>query len=242
MHGGGLMRTSQTPDDRPSAQGSGIVDLAPAVAATARPRVVIVSNVRLYREGVAISLSRNPVIDVIATTSASDAIMRMPELCPDVALLDASLVDGQSMLRHMRDSVPQLRIVAFAVSDSDNDVIACAEAGISAYVSCEASADDLIDAVHQAMRGEFVCTPRVTALLLTHVAALSAERLPFSSLNGLTQREKEIIPLIELGLSNKEIARRLHVEAATVKNHVHNILEKLQVRRRGEVAVRVRRR
>jgi hypothetical protein len=92
------MRTSQTPNDPPGAQGTGIVDLAPAVAAAARPRVVIISNVRLYREGVAISLTRNPAVDVIATISASDAILRMPELCPDVALRDASLVNGQSTL------------------------------------------------------------------------------------------------------------------------------------------------
>lgn len=236
------MRTGQTLNDRSSVQGAGIVGLAPAVAAAARPQVVIISNVRLYREGVAISLSRCQAIDVITTLSASDAVVRMSELCPDVALLDAALVDGQSTLHRMRDSLPALRIVAFAVSDSEDDVIACAEAGISAYVSCEASTDDLIGAVHQAMRGEFVCTPRVTALLLTHVAALSAERMPVSSLNVLTQREKEIVPLIEQGLSNKEIARRLNVEAATVKNHVHNILGKLRVRRRGEVVACIRRR
>jgi two-component system, NarL family, nitrate/nitrite response regulator NarL len=119
-------------------------------------------------------------------------------------------------------------------------VIACAEAGISAFVAREGTAEDLVAAVHQAMRGELVCSPRVTALLFDRVAALSAERTTSIPTDALTEREKEIIPLVEQGLSNKEIARQLRVGAATVKNHVHNILEKLQVRRRGEVAARLR--
>ena len=208
---------------------------------TSRSRIFIMSDVRLYREGVAMSLSRNETVDVVGIGAASDSFAQMSQLRPDVVLLDSSLVDGHALPRRMREIVPQLKVVAFAVCDVDRDVIACAEAGISAFVSREGSAEDLVAAVHQAIRGELVCSPRVTALLFGHVAALWAERTPGAPSSALTQREREIIPLVEQGLSNKEIARQLRLGASTVKNHMHNILEKLQVRRRAEVASRMRR-
>ena len=204
------------------------------------PHVFILSNVRLYREGVAMSLARNPTVEVVGVGPASEALAFIVDLHPDVVLLDSSLVDGSALPRRMRQALPLLKIVAVAVADAVHEVIACAEAGISAFVAREGSAEDLVAAVHQAMRGELVCSPRVTALLLDRVAALSAERTTSIPIDTLTQREKEIIPLVEQGLSNKEIARQLRVGAATVKNHIHNILEKLQVRRRGEVAARLR--
>jgi two-component system, NarL family, nitrate/nitrite response regulator NarL len=206
-----------------------------------RLRAFIVSNVRLYREGVAISLARDETLDVIGTSAAATTLLHIVELRPNVVLLDSSLIDSPVLLRRMRDILPDLKVVAFAVSDDDRDVIACAEAGISAFVSRDGSAADLVAAVHHAMRGELVCSPRVAALLFGHLATLSCERAPPLFVETLTHREREIVPLLEQGLSNKEIARQLHVGAATVKNHIHNILEKLRVRRRGEVAARIRR-
>ncbi|MGC2776549.1 MAG: response regulator transcription factor, partial [Bradyrhizobium sp.] len=170
-----------------------------------------------------------------------DAVARIAGLRPDAVLLDASLLDGAASPRCIREIVPEIKVVAFAVTEIDQEVIACAEAGISAYVPREGSTEDLVAAVHQAMRGELVCPPRVAALLFGRVATLSAEQTAPIDDGALTQREQEIIPLIERGLSNKEIARHLYVGTATVKNHIHNILEKLRVRRRGEVAARMRR-
>ena len=205
-----------------------------------RPRIFILSNVRLYREGVAISLSRNESVDVIGSSTASDAPARIAETRPEVVLLDSSLINQPAALRDIRQTLPQSKIVAFAVSEIDRELIACAEAGISAYVAREGSADDLVTAVHRAIRGELFCPPRVAALLFGHIATLTAERPPPILSNVLTKRENEITSLLERGLSNKEIASVLHVGTATVKNHVHNILEKLQVRRRGEVAALMR--
>jgi DNA-binding NarL/FixJ family response regulator len=199
-----------------------------------------VSDVRLHREGVAMILSRIETIDIVGTSAASDGLARMGELRPDIILLDSSLVDSLALPKRMREVIPGVKIVAFAVSGDERDVIACAEAGISAYVARDGSAEDLVAAIHQAMRGEFTCSPRITALLFSYLAALSAERAPLAAAGALTHREREIVPLIEQGLSNKEIARGLRLEATTVKNHIHNILEKLKVRRRGEIAARVR--
>jgi two-component system nitrate/nitrite response regulator NarL len=206
-----------------------------------RLRAFIVSNVRLYREGVAISLARDESLDVIGTSAAATALLHIVELRPNVVLLDSSLIDNPALLRRMRDILPDLKVAAFAVSDDDRDVIACAAAGISAFVPCDGSAADLIAAIHHAMRGELLCSPRVAAMLFGHLATLSAERAPLLFAETLTHREREIVPLLEQGLSNKEIARQLHVGPATVKNHIHNILEKLHVRRRGQVAARIRR-
>jgi two-component system, NarL family, nitrate/nitrite response regulator NarL len=226
--------------ERTHEQQSAFCDASTRSPQVGSPHIFILSDVRLYREGVAMNLARNPTVEVVGMGPASGALASMVDLHPDVVLLDSSLVDSSALPRRMREALPQLKIVAFAVSDADHEVIACAEAGISAFVAREGSAEDLVAAVHQAMRGELVCSPRVTALLLNRLASLSAERATSIPIDTLTQREKEIIPLVERGLSNKEIARQLRVGAATVKNHIHNILEKLQVRRRGEVAARLR--
>lgn len=208
-------------------------------AGTKRPRVFILSNVRLHCEGVAISLSRTDEVDIVGAAGPPEAFARIAETRPDVVLVDAASVEFLSLARIRHELAPDVKAVAFAVSGADQDVIACAEAGISAYVSREGSIEDLIKAINQAMRGELVVSPRLTALLFDRVAALSERR---ASGNGmLTQREKEIIPLIEQGLSNKEIARQLCIGNGTIKHHIHNILEKLQVRRRGEIAARIRR-
>jgi DNA-binding CsgD family transcriptional regulator len=94
-------------------------------------------------------------------------------------------------------------------------------------------------AIHCAMRNELVCSPRIAALLFSRVAAIGSERSHASDNSALTRREHEIVSLMTQGLSNKEIARQLRIQNATVKNHIHSILAKLHVRRRGEVAARM---
>ena len=175
---GDAMPMQATRGERNKERGAAYCNAPAERSRTNRSRIFIMSDVRLYREGVAMSLSRNETINVVGIGAASDSFVRMSQLRPDVVLLDSSLVDGHALPRRMREIVPQLKVVAFAVCDVDREVIACAEAGISAFVSQEGSAEDLIAAIHQAIRGELVCSPRVTALLFGHVAALSAERAP----------------------------------------------------------------
>jgi DNA-binding NarL/FixJ family response regulator len=206
-----------------------------------RPRIFILSGVRLFREGLALSLSREETVDVVGTGAPAEALVQIADLRPEVVLLDSFLIEGPTAPRRLREIVPETKVVAFAVLEIDQAVIDCAEAGIAAYVACEGTAGDLVDAVHQAIRGEVACSPRLTSLLFGRLATLSAARIPSIDGGALTPRESEIIALIELGLSNKEIAHRLRIGTATIKNHVHNILEKLQVHRRGEVAARMRR-
>jgi DNA-binding NarL/FixJ family response regulator len=121
--------------------------------------------------------------------------------------------------------------------------LAYAEAGVSGYVTCEQPVEDVVRAVKAVARGEMLCTPRVAATLVRHVATLAAglgaREIP--AVTSLTPREIEIVGLIDRGMSNKQIAGTLHIEVATVKNHVHNVLDKLQLKRRGEAAAHLRR-
>ena len=122
------------------------------------------------------------------------------------------------------------------MAETEYELVACAEAAIVGYVTRDHSSAELRAVVASVARGEVVCPPRIAAMLLRRVAALAGG--PDSNLGQthLSHREREIVRLIGRGLSNKEIARDLGVEIATVKNHVHNILNKLRVHRRSDAA------
>ena len=130
--------------------------------------------------------------------------------------------------------------MGLAVLETEDDVVTCAEAGIAAYVPYEASIADLLATLARVRAGELACPPRIAAGLFRRLAVRAIEQNVAAVSAGLTQREEEILALIDQGLSNQEIAGRLEIEVSTVKNHVHHILGKLAVRRRGEAAARVR--
>jgi DNA-binding NarL/FixJ family response regulator len=206
-----------------------------------RPRLLILSDIRLLCEGLALALSHQPTVIVVGSSDLSASPTRIAELRPDVLLLDVAWPGGLEICFPLRQVLPDMKIVAFAVAEVDREIIACAEAGVSGYVSRSGSAEDVVAAVHRAVRGELLCSPRTAALLFSRMAVISPKRGTAPEDNMLTRREREIITLVEKGLSNKEIARLLRIGNATVKNHVHSILSKLQVRRRGEAAAQMRR-
>jgi DNA-binding NarL/FixJ family response regulator len=165
----------------------------------------------------------------------------MVQLQPHLVLVDAALIRCTDVVVRISNLETGARIVAFAVAEEDDrEVLACAEAGVAGFVGRDASVNDLVVALHTALRGEVRCSPRVAGLMMRRIAAYS-DLGPFAyDRSRLTRREIEIVELIDVGLSNKEIACRLGIETATVKNHVHNLLEKLRVHRRGEAAAAVR--
>jgi DNA-binding NarL/FixJ family response regulator len=203
--------------------------------------VFIVASVRLYREGLAAVLGQAGVdVDVAADVCAF--FDDPPCGGADVALLDMTVAGSFAAVRRVSsvDDVP--RVVALAVRDDDeHQVIACAEAGVHGYVTCDEPLDDLVRAVQSAARGEAPCSARVSRSLLLRVRSLarSADADASGDAPRLTARELEIVALIAQGLSNKEIASRLTIERATVKNHVHNILGKLGVKDRATAVDRV---
>ena len=216
-------------------------------ADTARPRtdVLVATDVRLYGEGITHALRADGRLTVAATApNVAAACALAHELHLRVILLDAAMPHALAAARALRGELPDLAIVAFAVSDAAEDVLACVEAGAAAYLSRDGTIDDLVATVDRVTRGEAHCGPRMTAALFRRLADLadaSQSASPPRDSALLTGREVEIVALIDQGLTNKAIAARLRICPATVKNHVHNILEKLHVRRRAEAAAQLRR-
>jgi len=188
-------------------------------------------SVRLYRDGIADALQQDRRFRVVGSAASLGAARQALETyteAPDVTLVDVDLEEGVDAARTLRSAWPGTTIVALAVRENDEDVVSWVEAGASGLVSREATLADLLDGVEAAARGEVFVSQPVAAALIRRVASVAGER---TVANGtlLTRREREIVRLIGDGLSNKEIARSLQIELATVKNHVHNVLEKLHV-------------
>jgi DNA-binding NarL/FixJ family response regulator len=208
-----------------------------------RPRIraFLVSDVRLYREGVEFALSRRDTIAVVGTASnIPAAIDRIVALDPAVIIVDIATPDGVNGVRALVTALPRSKIVAFAVDEQKADIPSYAEAGIAGYVPAEASVDDLAMTIESVTRDEAPCSPRVAGALFRRIATLSGaaarDAMP-AGYAALSQREREILGLIRSGLSNKEISRTLTIEVATVKNHVHSLLTKLNVSTRVEAAM-----
>lgn len=204
-------------------------------------QLLVVSPVRLLRDGIATILQqRANVIAVQTAESAESAVAALGRFSPILILLDVATDDGLSVARQLAQVAAGVQILGFAARAHDHDVLAYAGAGITGFVPREASTQDLFDAIERAVNGEFLCSPRIAATLFRQLAALSHLSKADIDPSPLTSREREIARFIDEGLSNKEIARQLSIEVSTVKNHVHNILEKLHVTRRGKVSARVR--
>jgi DNA-binding NarL/FixJ family response regulator len=215
-------------------------------AATPPTAIAIVGGSRLYRDGLAQMLAGRRDVTVVGTAPDADrGVELVRSTRADVVLADVAQPESLPELRRLTSMGPP--VVALTVPETTGAVIACAEAGIVGFVTREGALEDLVGAVKSASRGETACSPRTATILLGHIQALGRHRRPpepepqTDAAGRLTRREREIAVLIDQGLSNKEIATRLFIEVPTVKNHVHNILEKLRVRRRLDVGRSLRR-
>lgn len=207
-------------------------------------KVIVISDIKIYRDGLGSALASTGQIEVVATESKLDqaAIDRIKRDAPEVILLDMTMEGGCGVAREVMRLFPQAKIVALAVPENENNIVSCAEAGIAGYVAREASMDELIATVIGARKGEFCCPPKIAAHVFNkfHDIACSqrnncevpATRDPQELIMALTRREQQIFGLMANGLSNKHISRDLNIEVSTVKNHVHNILVKLDVKSR----------
>jgi two-component system, NarL family, nitrate/nitrite response regulator NarL len=203
-------------------------------------RVFVVSDVRFYREGLGHVLASTESLVVLGSAGGTDEGLRLvAELQPDVVLLDTAMADGVWMAQRLADTTPDAKIVALAVPQAEEDLIALVEAGVLGYVTHEQSLDEVVAAIISVVREEAACSPMMRTLVVKRVRELAAEFRPGARAQ-LTRRQREILDLIAQGLSNKEIARELNIERATVKNHVHSILEKLHVQTRAAAVAQVR--
>jgi two-component system nitrate/nitrite response regulator NarL len=202
-------------------------------------RVFVVADVRVYRELLADALAGEDGFEVDGSAPGDIAGMAVGMAEPGIVLVDTASVSSPAGVRALAAAAPTAKIVAVGIPDDEAAVLALAEAGVAGYVTIEQPFEELVAAVEAAANDELQCSPRVAAALAKRVAALARGSRGHGE-QRLTRREREIAALIADGLLNKQIARSLSIEQATVKNHVHNILAKLGASRRDEVAALLR--
>jgi two-component system, NarL family, nitrate/nitrite response regulator NarL len=205
----------------------------------ATARVLLVGDVRLFRELLENAVADEEGLEVVGSASCDVAAMAAGMSEPDVVIADTTSLRVPGGMHALATALPDAKIVAIGVPDDDDSVVALLEAGASGYVTAEQSFTDLVTAVEAASNGELPCPPRLSAALARRIAALAADKKRELGNGGLTPRQREIAALMAAGLSNKQIARRLLIEQATVKNHVHTILVKLGLTRRDQVGRRL---
>jgi two-component system NarL family response regulator len=198
-----------------------------------------VDDLRLLREGLVALLTEQDDITVVGTAaSGSKALEKIKELRPDVALIDIGMPvkDGLAVTQALRREAPAVKVIILGMPDLNEEIMACIEVGAAGYVLKEATIDYLVETIRAVHGGESFCSPRLAASLFSRIAELVSERQPVIAPSAikLTAREVEIIKEIAEGLSNQEIGQRLSIQPQTVKNHIHNILDKLQLHNRLE--------
>jgi two-component system, NarL family, nitrate/nitrite response regulator NarL len=204
--------------------------------------LLIVHRNRLFRESLSIALGYH-ISHIMCFGAVSELDPYKSETSPDVVILDVGLLEceGARVAGHVRSLYPDAKLIVLGVREEESEILACFEqVRADAYSLENASLDELLNSLRAVMMGEVYCSPRATAFLVSRISNRGAEATRIGcdeKVSSLTPREVEIVRLIDAGLNNKEIAKRLFIEVQTVKNHVHNILNKLKVHDRREAAL-----
>jgi DNA-binding NarL/FixJ family response regulator len=211
-------------------------------------RALIVDDHALFRRGLEMVLESEPDIELVGQASdGEEAIQRAGESLPDVVLMDIRMPrsSGIEACRALKNVAPSAKIVMLTISDEEDDLFDAIRAGASGYLLKDIPLDEVADAVRAVYGGQSLINPSMAAKLLTEFAALARreedetpQQVPAPR---LTEREIEVLRLVARGMNNRDIAKELFISENTVKNHVRNILEKLQIHSRMEavmVAVR----
>lgn len=201
-------------------------------------RVFVASDVRVYREAIARLISTEDSLKLVGAAATAESASRLRDGArPDVVLVDAIQRADLVLAREISSAAGDAYVVALVAPERE-DLLGWAGAGVSGLLSWEASQEELVESLRRAARGGSPCSPDVAEALLRRVR--ENPRGDFAFGGSLTEREAQVAELVADGLSNKAIASRLSIELATVKNHVHSILEKLRVHSRGEAAAKLR--
>lgn len=216
-------------------------ELASPAASNFPVRILIISEVRFLRESLAELLGRDNLISI------SGFFGEMEEFLPgihagstDIVLLDEAFPDGPAVIGQIRNIAPEILVVVIAVAETAEKIITWAEAGVAGYVPRTAGLADIVPLLVEIRLGKQPCLSSVAAGLLRrlyNVGGANGGIRETLSLPKLTAREAQIAQLIAEGMSNKDVARHLDIGVATAKTHVHNLLRKLNLRRRGQTAV-----
>jgi DNA-binding NarL/FixJ family response regulator len=203
--------------------------------------VLVIEDNRLVRDGLATLLSEHADLKVVAAApSAHSGLAQMRETKPDVVLVDAALGNGDShrLVRDLRKEGPETRVIVMDLLPVQEDVIEFVRAGAHGFIVKDATIDDFVMTIRSVSKGVSVVPQSLTGTLLSHIAdqAVSSKDPSLLQAVRMTKRERQITDLIAEGMSNKEIAQRLNIALYTVKSHVHNILEKLALHTRLQIA------
>lgn len=203
-------------------------------------RILVFSHVRLFGEALADCISlRSSTTDVVSCYVADALADEVNAVEPDVLLFDLTSEVALAEARAVNIACPDTPIVALALPEIPEEVIACADAGFVGYVPRHASIQELLDTVRFALKGECRCPPQIAGSLLREIRRRRSHAASEMA-TPLTSRECEVLQLLAKGLANKEIARELKLSVATVKNHLHSIFGKLNIKCRAEALVKVR--
>jgi DNA-binding NarL/FixJ family response regulator len=221
----------------------------PDASLSAEPiRAMIVDDHALFRRGLEMVLEEERDIELVGQASdGAEAVEKAAESLPDVVLMDIRMPrsSGIEACRAMKEAAPSAKIVILTISDEEEDLFEAIRAGASGYLLKDIPLDEVADAVRAVHGGQSLINPSMAGKLLTEFAALARhddeERAQEVPAPRLTEREMQVLKLVARGMNNRDIAKELFISENTVKNHVRNILEKLQIHSRMEavmVAVR----
>jgi len=203
-------------------------------------RVLVVDDHALFRHGLLSVLATAPDIEVVAEArDAESAIELAAEQLPDLVIMDVRMpgTSGIEAARRIRATQPTVRILMLTESEDEDDLYGAVRAGATGYLLKEVAIDEIADAIRAVAGGQALVSPMMTTKLLSEFNALSRRIDAENEGRRLTRRELEVLRLIARGLSNKDIATELVIAENTVRNHVRNILEKLEARSRVEAAM-----
>jgi len=208
-------------------------------------KILLVDDQPLFREGLRTLLSVYSDFEVVAEAGNGEEAIRLARsLHPSVVLMDLQMpvLNGVAATRRLHEELPNVRVIVLTTFDDDEMVFDGLRAGAVGYLLKDAPSEKLAEAVHVAARGETFLQPSVAAKVVAEFARLtkSKTRAAESITESLSERELEILRLIGQGASNREIAGRLFLAEGTVKNHVTNILGKLDVRDRTQAALKAK--
>jgi len=208
--------------------------------------ILVVEDNRLVRDGITAMLAEQPDLKVVAAVDRAPAALEQArEMKPVLVLLDAALGDHDShrLVGEIKHAAPEVRIIVMDLLPVPEEVLDFVHAGVSGVIAKDATLDDFVSTIRSVASGTDVLPTALTGTLFSHIAKLAVGRKPSEVLGAvrMTERERTVFDLIADGLSNKEIAQRLHLATNTIKGHVHNILEKLALHTRLQIAAYARR-
>ena len=201
--------------------------------------IALIEDNRLVREGITALLSQLPDLKVVAGASSADTAV-FKEAKPQVVLLDLGLQSGDSLRLAVQVKVdfPDSKVIVMDLLPVHEDIMDFVNAGVSGFIMKDATVDDLVSTIRSVAGGAHVLPPQMTSSLFSQIAkdAIAKGRPEVLDSVRMTPREREVINLIAEGLGNKEIASRINVATHTVKSHVRNIMEKLTLHTRLQIA------